>query len=88
MTEDLLRKLLANLASDPRFRSVQRLNLHSGGETLLHRDAVGLLTIIHEYKAARSSAKGSPFPRVRLLTNAVNLSEGLSGGPPRYRCPG
>jgi sulfatase maturation enzyme AslB (radical SAM superfamily) len=77
MSEDLLRKLLANLASDRRFRSVRRLNLYSGGETLLHRNVVGLLTIIQDHKL-RAREQGLPFPRVRLLTNAVNLNEDLS----------
>jgi len=75
MGEDLLRKLLENLASDRRFRSVRKLNLYSGGgEPLLHRDLAGVLATIKEFKL-RSLERRRPFPIVHIVTNATTLND-------------
>lgn len=77
LSEGLLRKFLENLLNDKRFRSVKRLNLFNGGETLLHPDFIGMMKIMKEYKS-KFLERGRPFPAIDLLTNATPLREGLS----------
>lgn len=77
LSEDILRRFLDDLLNDRRFRSVKKLNLFNGGETLLHPDFIGMMKIIKEYKS-RFLERGRPFPAIDLLTNGTALSEGLS----------
>ena len=71
---EVLDKFLNNLTSDIRFRKVEVIHLHSGGETLLHNKIGELLAIIKKYKDINKS-KGLRFPEVNLLTNGTPLTE-------------
>lgn len=71
---EVLDKFLNDLTSDKRFRKVEVIHLHSGGETLLHNQVGELLNIIKKYKDS-AKAKGKRFPTVNLLTNGTPLTE-------------
>lgn len=77
MRGDLLRKFFDNLLFDRRFRSIKRINLFNGGETLLHPDFIGMMRIIKEYKD-KFLAKGLLFPAISLLTNGTVLHKDLA----------
>ena len=74
MTPAILENLMNNLVNDHRFRKVEVIHLHSGGETLLHPQIGELLAIIKKYKDLAKN-KNQRFPKVNLLTNATPLSE-------------
>jgi len=71
---EVLDKFLNDLTSDRRFRKVEVIHLHSGGETLLHNKVGELLNIIKKYKDI-CATKNQKFPTVNLLTNGTPLTE-------------
>ena len=77
MSEELLRKFFDNLLNDIRFRSIKKINLFNGGETLLHPKFITMLKIVKEYKGAFLE-KGHEFPFIDLLTNGMLLNTDLS----------
>lgn len=77
MSEEILKRLFDNLASDKRFNGVKSILLWSGGETLLHPRLVDMLAIIKEYKDS-FVRQGRSFPSVILLTNGVLLNKEIS----------
>lgn len=74
MTVDILEGFMNDLVNDPRFRKVEVIHLHSGGETLLHPQIGELLVVIKRYKDL-AKQKGQRFPKVNLLTNGTPLLE-------------
>lgn len=74
MTPSILENLMNNLVNDNRFRKVEVIHLHSGGETLLHPQIGELLAVIKKYKDL-ANYKNQSFPKVNLLTNATPLTE-------------
>jgi len=74
ITPEVLEKFLENLVNDSRFKNVEVMHLHNGGETLLHPKTGELLDIIKQYKEI-ARAKDKKFPAVNLLTNATPLIE-------------
>lgn len=74
MTPAILENLMNNLVNDGRFRKVEVIHLHSGGETLLHPQIGELLAIIKKYKDL-AKYKNQRFPIVNLLTNGMPLLE-------------
>lgn len=71
---ELLDKFFHDLTADRRFRKVEVIHLHNGGETLLHNKIGELLGIIKKYKDIYKSKK-QKFPTVNLLTNGIPLTE-------------
>ncbi len=71
---ELLDKFFDNLISDQRFRKVEVIHLHNGGETLLHPEIGKLLEIIKKYKNKATQANNK-FPIIHLLTNGTPLTE-------------
>lgn len=67
MSVETLDKVLGDLVGPEGFQ-LDRIELHSGGETLLHPELDAMLSVVAGYKAR--------LPEVHLLTNAVALSEG------------
>ncbi len=74
MTPELLESFLKNLVLDYRFKKVEVIHLHNGGETLLHPQAGDLFKIITDYKEIAKKNK-KKFPTVNLLTNGTPLLE-------------
>lgn len=74
MTPAILENLMNNLVNDNRFKKVEVIHLHSGGETLLHPQLGELLAIIKKYKDLAKN-KNQRFPTVNLLTNGTALFE-------------
>lgn len=74
MTPAILENLMNNLVNDERFKKVEVIHLHSGGETLLHPEIGVLLAIIKKYKDLAKN-KNQRFPTVNLLTNGTPLLE-------------
>jgi sulfatase maturation enzyme AslB (radical SAM superfamily) len=68
MTPEILAKVLDDLR-DPLFAGLRRLDLHNGGETLLHPDLPAMLAVLATKKNALPSGAV-----VALLTNAMLLS--------------
>ncbi|MGX5819363.1 radical SAM/SPASM domain-containing protein [Chitinophaga lutea] len=77
ITAEILETFFDQLTGDPRFGKVEVINLHNGGEVLLHPQRLEMLAIIGRYKA-RAHRDGKPFPEIRMLTNAMLLRESLS----------
>ena len=67
MTLDLLRRVLHEVEDRDRFR-IDRLELHNGGETMLHPEFGEFLEEI-----SRAKRRGPAFEQVNLLTNATKL---------------
>ncbi|MCO6499254.1 MAG: radical SAM/SPASM domain-containing protein [Vicingus serpentipes] len=74
ITPEVLEKFLAHLVNDNRFKKVEVIHLHNGGETLLHPKTGELLELIKRYKNI-AKEKGNRFPAVNLLTNGTPLIE-------------
>ncbi len=72
MSRDTLRHVMESLTVRP-LANLKRIDLHNGGEVLLHPDLPGMLSVIRKYKDA---IPGRPV--VGMLTNAVALTEQLS----------
>ncbi len=66
MSPELLERVLAELASDPAFQ-LDRIELHNGGETLMHPQLAEMLGVLRRYR--------DELPPVHLLTNAGLLTE-------------
>lgn len=77
MTVEVLQRLLNQLISDQRFSGVKRINLHNGGETLMHPKRLELFEVIAEFKQ-RCIQSGMRFPEVILLTNGMLLRRELA----------
>jgi radical SAM protein with 4Fe4S-binding SPASM domain len=74
MTPELLDKFFDNLVNDGRFKKVEVIHLHNGGETLLNPQIKELLGVIKKYKDIVFSRE-LKFPTVYLLTNGTPLTE-------------
>lgn len=77
MSLAVLDKVFRELLHDERFSGVTTINLHNGGETLMHPDRMRLFQRIAAFKGL-FKVKGKPFPKVILLTNGMLLRENLS----------
>jgi radical SAM protein with 4Fe4S-binding SPASM domain len=73
ISESVLRAFFDQWLADKRFHQLDWLHLHNGGESLLHPKMDMVLEVIRQYKVL-AEAKGIPFPKVSLLTNATLLS--------------
>ncbi len=72
MSSETWSYLLNELIYDKRFKNVELMHLHNGGETLLHPKFSELLFVLDEKKIeARENKK--KFPKVELLTNGMLL---------------
>lgn len=74
---ETLEKIFQRIVDDKRFRSLKIINLHNGGEILLHPKRVELLKVIKRYKDI-AKKRGIPFPQIYLLTNGMLLRDKLS----------
>lgn len=77
ISADTLERFFQQLIQDQRFRKVEVINLHNGGEILLHPKRIEMLTIIKKYKE-QARQQQLKFPEIRMLTNAMLLREQLS----------
>jgi radical SAM protein with 4Fe4S-binding SPASM domain len=77
MSLEVLDKVFRDLLHDERFSNVTTINLHNGGETLMHPHRLRLFQRIAAFKGL-FRVKGKPFPRIVLLTNGMLLRENLS----------
>ncbi len=77
MSIDVLDSVCNALLKDARFSRVKQLNLHNGGETLLHPKRMELLSRLRYHKE-QFKLNGKPFPKVVLLTNGMLLRKELS----------
>lgn len=77
ITAEILERFLIGFIKEKRYRNIKRINLHNGGEVLLHPKRVEMLSIIKEYKdlAKKSNLH---FPEIYMLTNTMLLREKLS----------
>lgn len=77
MSLEVLDKVFRDLLHDDRFSNVTTINLHNGGETLMHPHRLRLFQRIAAFKGL-FGLKGKAFPRIVLLTNGMLLRENLS----------
>lgn len=77
MSVEVLDRVFENLRTDPRFKRVKTINLHNGGETLMHPERVALFERI-AYHKLQFKAIEKTFPKINLLTNGMLLREKLS----------
>ncbi|MCB9913674.1 MAG: radical SAM protein [Planctomycetes bacterium] len=66
MSPELLERVVRELVEDPGFQ-LDRIELHNGGETLMHPDLGAMLAVLARHRDA--------LPPVHLLTNAGLLTE-------------
>ncbi|MCT4666200.1 MAG: radical SAM protein [Flavobacteriales bacterium] len=71
---EVLEKFMKNLIEDHRFRGVEYIHLHNGGETLLHNQIGEMLGVLNKYKRL-AKEKSQKFPVVTLLTNGTPLNK-------------
>ncbi len=77
MSLEVLDKVFRELLHDDRFSGVTTINLHNGGETLMHPNRLRLFQRIAAFKGL-FKVKGKAFPKVTLLTNGMLLRANLS----------
>ena len=77
MSFEVLDLVFDNLLNDERFSRVKIINLHNGGETLMHPNREKLFERIKYYQLV-FKATGKPFPKISMLTNGMLLREKLS----------
>lgn len=77
MSVEVIDKVFEALVNDERFSRVKLINLHNGGETLLHPERVKIFSRI-KFHQLIFRTMGKPFPKVNLLTNGMLLREKLS----------
>lgn len=77
MSLEVLDKVFRDLLHDERFSNVTTINLHNGGETLMHPHRLRLFQRIAAFKGLYR-VKGKSFPKIVLLTNGMLLRENLS----------
>ncbi len=77
ITQEILIALLDNFIKDKRFLNISVINLHNGGETLMHPKRIEMLKVIKEYKNLANSLK-IKFPKIYLLTNGMLLRKELA----------
>ncbi len=77
ISEETLDEFFSQFISDERFRNVEIINLHNGGEVLLHPNLDRLLHRIKFYKEEAIN-KLIPFPKIYLLTNGMKLNREIS----------
>lgn len=70
----LLEKFFKNWENHRYIRSVEIINLHNGGEILMHPHWIRMLEVIKKYKDFASKRR-IKFPRIYLLTNGMLLDE-------------
>jgi len=74
MSPELLEVFFHSMVNDSRFKKVEVIHLHNGGETLLNPQIKELLAVIKKYKDI-TLERGDKFPTVYLLTNGTPLIE-------------
>lgn len=72
MSRAVLEKVMQELSSGV-FRNLRRIDLHNGGETLLHPDLPGMLSVIRRYRPSIPSSV-----TIGLLTNCMLLTPKVS----------
>jgi radical SAM protein with 4Fe4S-binding SPASM domain len=77
MNRKVLEKVFRDLLQDERFSNVKTINLHNGGETLMHPHRLRLFQRLAAFKGLYK-VKGRRFPKIVLLTNGMLLREKLS----------
>jgi len=77
MSIAVIDKVFEALVNDERFSRVRKINLHNGGETLLHPERDKLLARIKYHKLIFKTIN-KPFPTINLLTNGMLLRETLT----------
>ncbi len=77
MSPGVLDKVFDTLLYDERFSRVRQINLHNGGETLLHPKRVELFKRIKLHKSIFEKHQRA-FPKIILLTNGMLLRERLA----------
>lgn len=77
ISKETLAQFLEQLLEDDRFRKVEVINLHNGGEILLHPKRIEMLEVLKLYKN-KAKQQHKKFPEIRMLTNAMLLRESLS----------
>lgn len=74
ISKDILEHFLINLLTDKRFSQVEVINLHNGGETLMHPRCTDMLKILKHYKLL-AKKRNLKFPQVYLLSNGMLLKD-------------
>ncbi len=77
MSLEVIDRVFETLLYDERFSRVKQVNLHNGGETLLHPKRVELFARIQEHKVIFEKYNRT-FPKIILLTNGMLLREKLA----------
>ena len=77
ITEEILDRFFLELITNDRFRQVEIINLHNGGEILLHPKRLEMLGVVKKYKE-QARQLGIKFPKIFLLTNGMLLREKLA----------
>ena len=77
MSVEVLDKVFRDLLHDERFSNVSTINLHNGGETLMHPHRLKLFQRIAAFKGLYR-VRGKAFPKIVLLTNGMLLRQNLS----------
>ncbi len=77
MSVAVLNRIFECLLADVRFKRVNTINLHNGGETLMHPERMKLFKRIAHYRNL-FAAVGQPFPKIVLLTNGMLLRTKLA----------
>jgi radical SAM protein with 4Fe4S-binding SPASM domain len=77
MSVEVLNAVMDTLLTDKRFKRVKTINLHNGGETLLHPKRLELITRLSAYKML-FALRQKPFPKIILLTNGMLLRPSLA----------
>ena len=77
ITETILSVFFDSFIKDKRLQNIKSINLHNGGEALMHPKRIEMLKVIKKYKNLANSLK-IKFPKIYLLTNAMLLRERLA----------
>lgn len=77
ITNDLLTALFDQLLADPNWKSIEVINLHNGGETLLHPQRMELFALIKAYEH-QARANNLHWPKIHLTTNGLLLRKQLA----------
>ena len=77
ITTEILDTFFETLRTDKRFRSINIVRLHNGGEALLHPKRLEMLAVIKKHKDL-AKASNQKFPKIDLLTNGMLLGERLA----------
>ena len=77
MSLEVIERVFDSLLHDKRFSRISTINLHNGGETLMHPERVQMFEKIAEFKE-QFHHQGLKFPKVNLLTNGMLLRAKLA----------